>query len=159
MDDRIVLSKKSFTVGRPFLRPLSAHDLREENPFELVQRQKAAAALAEEERALQSSDDEVRHFVVLHGARYFAGFDGRFQAIADATLNFLEYLGAALAQRFALVARLGGQVATQAAVLATGLTEETPVRVDIRADPAERGERLVAQRFAHHLAAPGIIKV
>jgi hypothetical protein len=151
--------KKSFTVGRHFLRPLSAQDLREENPFELVQRQKAAAALAEEERALQSSDDEVRHFVVLHGARYFAGFDGRFQAIADATLNFLEYLGVALAQRFALVARLGGEVATQAAVLATVLTEETPVRVDIRADPAERGERLVAQRFAHHLAAPGIIKV
>jgi len=125
----------------------------------LVQRQKAAAALAEEERALQSSDDEARHFVVLHGARHFAGFDGRFQAIDDATLYFLKYLGVALAQRFALVARLGGEVATQAAVLATVLTEETPVRFDIRANPAERGERLVAQRFAHHLATAGVIEV
>jgi hypothetical protein len=117
-----------------FCRSPSAQDLREENPFELVQRQKAAAALAEEERALQSSDDEVRHFVVLHGARHFTGFDGRFQAIGDATLYFLEYLGVTLAQRFSLVARLGGEVATQATVL----TEDTPVRFDIPADPGER---------------------
>jgi hypothetical protein len=146
-------------AGVFFCRPLSAQDLREENPFELVQRQKAAAALAEQEGALQPSDDEVRHVVVLHGTRHFAGFDGRLQAIDGATLYFLEDLGIALAQRFALVARLGGEVATQAAVLATVLTEETPVRFDICADPAERGERLVAQRFAHHLATAGVIKV
>src|SRR4029077_9351719 len=47
----------------------------------------------------------------------------------------------------------------QAAVPATVLTEDTPVRVDIRANPAERGERLVAKRFAHHLATAGVIEV
>ena len=87
MYDRIYLSKINLAGNiRCCAGFFSAQHLREENPFELLQWEQVAAALAEEERALQSSDDEVRHFVVLHGARHFAGFDSRFQAIDDAAL-------------------------------------------------------------------------
>ena len=108
---------------------------------------------------METSDDKVRHFVVLHCARHFAGFGGRSQAIDDAALQILENLRHALAQRFAMVARLGGEVAVHAAMLAAMLMQEAPVHLNIRADAAERGELLVAQRFADHLAAAGVVQV